>query len=188
MEAVTEPEVSPAEKQVQFVGLENVDSQSTSGRRITRPYQPACDPKLNKAEREVFREFVSSFKSRIAGFLFMEPDEFDISHEEEFSLEEIRNNHYTSPNDKKEAEIAFFWGNTAQTKLYHDIIEAIQRLETRNLKIKAVNKSMKLVANYRGCRDYLVHLPSRCWKLDPEGVEFMFWDAVCKYLRVRYYI
>jgi hypothetical protein len=164
------------------VGLENMDSQSTWGRRVIGK-RPPIVPELNRAEREAFERFLGLFQPQMSESNF---DEFNISREEKYRLEEISYDCGTSEKDKKDAEVALFWGNTAQLKLYQDIIQALETFETPNLRKKAVNESMELVADYRGRRDVLFHIPNRCKRLDAQGVEFMFWDSAARRLRVRY--
>jgi hypothetical protein len=175
LERETEVEIPSATKSVQFVGLENMDSQSTRERRVIW--------KLNRAEREAFERFLGLFQPQMSE---SDLDEFDISEDEEDRLLDISYDFGTSENDKKDAEVAVFWCNTLQLKLYQNIIQALQTFETPNLTKKAVDESMRMLADHRGRTDVLRHIPCRCKKFDAQGVEFMFWDSVAQRLGVRY--
>jgi hypothetical protein len=190
METVTEAEVSPATKKVQFVGLENLDSQTTRSPVVSyvvvRVTPRPTVPKPSRAERETFDEFLRSFKSRIANSGSGELRKFNLSATEGDRLRMIKITCWLPLNDRKEAGIALFWWNTELLRLYQEIIEVIRTFPTRKLWKNAVNKSMKLVANFKGERCILRQLPLWCKELDENGVEFMFWDWASNFLAVKY--
>jgi hypothetical protein len=182
-----EAEVSPATKQVEFVDCQSTINTQWPRRMIAfTPTYQAPNPTLNRAERKTYREFLRRFRSRIAKSGNEELEQFDLSDEEECDLEEISDGYGPSTDDKKKAEIALFWCNTEQQKLYEEIMQVLQTFETQNLRIKAVNECMKLAANCRGSVVYLRAIPGRCKELDAQGVEFMFWDSASKCLGMNH--
>jgi hypothetical protein len=186
----TEAEVPPATKQVQFVGLENMDLQSQRSRSVRnsgvrRRSQPTA-PELNIAEREKFEEFRRSFGPRIAHSDRDEVEEFDFSNKETSRLLAAQLTCGRPLNEVKEVTMALFWGNTELIRLYQEIMEVLQTFETPTLRTKAVNESVKLVENFRGTRGFARQIADCCKEEDERGVEFMFWVSACRALAVRY--
>jgi hypothetical protein len=181
-----ESEASPATKQVGFVDRQGTINTQWPRRIIAfTPTYQAPDPTLNRAERKTYREFLRRFRSRIANSGNEELEQFDLSRKEECELQKISGSYGRSTDDKKKAEIALFWFNTEQQKLYEEIMTVLQTFETQNLRIKAVNECMKLADNCRGSVVCLRSIPRRCKELDAQGVEFMFWDSAKKCLGVK---
>jgi hypothetical protein len=186
----TEAEVPPATKQVRFVGLENMDLQSTRSRSVRNPGNRRRSqwtaPGLSTAERKKFVEFRRSFGPRIAHSGDDELRGFDLSEDEEYLLRQRKVTCGLPLNEVKEAAMALFWSNTELLKLYQEIMEVLQTFGTPTLREKAVNESMKLVANFRGTRGYARQIADCCKAEDERGVEFMFWVSACRAIAVRY--